>query len=117
MNLLKNQFEHVMHEDENLIECLSCSLVAYYCLVPQAGFFVATDKRLLFYGMPGSEANKAFVEEFEYRSITSIDEKRGITGKHIHMYYNQDLYKFQQIQGMNMFEFMVAVRDKMWNAP
>lgn len=29
-----------------------------------------------------------------------------------HDQYWGDLYKFQQIQGMNMFEFMVAVKDK-----
>ncbi|PAE26706.1 PH domain-containing protein [Bacillus sp. 7894-2] len=113
MNLLKNQFEHVMHEDENLIECLSCSLVAHYCLAPQAGLFAATNKRLLFYGIPVSETKKELVEEFAYSHIASIEEKRGITGKHIHMYYKQDLYKFQQIQGMNMFEFLVAVKEKM----
>jgi hypothetical protein len=109
---VKNQVEQLLQNGEIIIECLSCSLVAYHCLVPQAGFFAATNKRLLFNGIPVSEANKVFVEEFAYRKITSIEEKRGITGKHIHMYYNQDLYKFQQIQGMNMFEFMVAVKDK-----
>ncbi|PWW26917.1 PH (Pleckstrin Homology) domain-containing protein [Cytobacillus oceanisediminis] len=113
MNLVKNQVEHVLHEEENIIECLTCSLVAHYCLSPQAGFFAATNKRLLFYGIPVSETNKEFVKVFAYRNITSIKEKRGITGKHIHLYYNQDLYKFQQIQGMNMFEFMVAVKEKM----
>lgn len=113
MNLVKNQLEQVLHDDENIIECLSCSLVTYYCLVPQAGFFAATNKRLLFYGIPSAKTNKKFLEEFAYKNITSIDEKRGITGRHIHMYYNRDLYKFQQIQGMNMFDFMVAVKGKM----
>ncbi|MBT2689413.1 PH domain-containing protein [Bacillus sp. ISL-47] len=113
MNLVKNQVEHVLHEGESVIECLSCSLVAHYCLAPQAGFFAATNKRLLFCGIQVSETNKEFVEEFEYRNIASLSEKRGITGKHIHLYYNQDLYKFQQIQGMNMFDFMVAVKEKM----
>ncbi|MDF2039912.1 PH domain-containing protein [Cytobacillus oceanisediminis] len=113
MNSIKNQVEHVLHEGENIIECLTCSLVAHYCLAPHAGFFAATNKRLLFYGIPVSETNKELVEEFSYSNITSIEEKRGITGKHIHMYYNQDFYKFQQIQGMNMFDFLVAVKEKM----
>ncbi|CAM3593580.1 PH domain-containing protein [Cytobacillus oceanisediminis] len=112
MTLVKNQVEQLLQDGENIIECLSCSFVAYYCLVPQAGYFVATNKRLLFYGIPVSESKKELVEEFAYRKITSIEEKRGITGKHIHMYYNQDVFKFQQIQGMNMFEFMIAVKDK-----
>ncbi|MED4451918.1 hypothetical protein P9313_12210 [Cytobacillus firmus] len=33
------------------------------------------------------------------------------------MYYNQDFYKFQQIQGMNMFDFLVAVKEKMCCLP
>lgn len=73
----------------------------------------ATNKRLLFYGIPASGTTKDLVEEFAYINLTSIEEKRGITGRHIHMYYNQDLYKFQQIQGMNMFDFMAAVKEKM----
>ncbi|MBY6050206.1 PH domain-containing protein [Cytobacillus firmus] len=113
MDNIKNQVKNVLHEGENIIECLSCSLVAHYCLAPQAGLFAATNKRLLFYGIPVSETNNELVEEFAYSHITSIEEKRGITGKHIHMYYKQDLYKFQQIQGMNLFDFMVAVKEKM----
>ncbi|MDD9312540.1 hypothetical protein PUS82_14780 [Cytobacillus firmus] len=57
--------------------------------------------------MPVSDTNKELVEEFVYINITSIEEKRGITGKHFHMYYNQDFYKFQQIQGMNMFFWLL----------
>ncbi|KON88817.1 hypothetical protein AF332_19760 [Sporosarcina globispora] len=117
MNLVKNPFEQLLKEGENIIECICCSLVAHFCLVPQAGFLIATNKRLLFCAITASEANKGFIQEFTYRNIISIAEKRGITGKHIHMYYNQDLYKFQQIQGMNMFEFMIAVKDKMRNEP
>lgn len=112
MHSVRSQVEHVLKEGENIIECLSCSLVAHYCLTPHAGFFAATNKRLLFYGIPVSETNKEIIEEFAYNQITSIEEKRGITGKHIHMYYKQDLYKFQQIQGMNLFDFMVAVKEK-----
>ncbi|MFE4521119.1 hypothetical protein ACOSZF_00420 [Cytobacillus firmus] len=62
---------------------------------------------MIFYGIPVSDTNKELVEEFVYINITSIEEKRGITGKHFHMYYNQDFYKFQQIQGMNMFFWLL----------
>ncbi|AND39665.1 PH domain-containing protein [Cytobacillus pseudoceanisediminis] len=113
MSSVKNQVKHVLYEGETIIECLSCSLVAHFCLAPHPGFFAATNKRLLFYGIPASGTTKDLVEEFAYINITSIEEKRGITGRHIHMYYNQDLYKFQQIQGMNMFDFMAAVKEKM----
>lgn len=75
MNSVKSQVEHVLHEGENIIECLSCSLVAHYCLAPQAGLFAATNKRLLFYGIPVSETYKELVEEFAYCHITSIEEK------------------------------------------
>lgn len=112
MSSVKNQVKHVLYEGETIIECLSCSLVAHFCLAPHQGFFAATNKRLLFYGIPASGTTKDLVEEFAYINITSIEEKRGITGRHIHMYYNQDFYKFQQIQGMNMFDFMAAVRKR-----
>ncbi|MEC1891315.1 hypothetical protein [Cytobacillus firmus] len=47
MNSIKDQVEHVLHKGENIIECLTCSLVAHYCLAPHAGFFTATNKRLI----------------------------------------------------------------------
>ncbi|KAF0825697.1 hypothetical protein KIS1582_0370 [Cytobacillus firmus] len=30
MNSIKDQVEHVLHKGENIIECLTCSLVAHY---------------------------------------------------------------------------------------
>jgi Bacterial PH domain len=113
MSSVINSFEHVLHEDETILECLHCSLVSHYCLTPQPGIFAATNKRLLLYGFAVSEPAKDLVKEFAYNDITSIEEKRGITGKHIHMYSSDDFYKFQQIQGMNMFDFMAAVKEKM----
>ncbi|MCM3089754.1 MULTISPECIES: PH domain-containing protein [unclassified Cytobacillus] len=113
MSSIINSFGTVLHEEENIIECLTCSLVSHYCLAPLPGLLAATNKRLLFYGLSASESTKELVEEFAYIDITSIKEKRGITGKHIHMYYNDDFFNFQQIEGMNMFDFMAAVKEKL----
>ncbi|MCM3706401.1 MULTISPECIES: PH domain-containing protein [Cytobacillus] len=110
MNSVINSVEHVLLEEENIIECLTCSLISHYYLAPQLGLLAATNKRLLFYRLSASESTKELVEEFAYIDITSIKEKKGITGKHIHLYSND---KFQQIQGMNMFDFMAAVKEKM----
>lgn len=76
MNSVINSVEHVLLEEENIIECLTCSLISHYYLAPQLGLLAATNKRLLFYRLSASESTKELVEEFAYIDITSIKEKR-----------------------------------------
>ncbi|OQR53506.1 hypothetical protein CDB3_29240 [Bacillus sp. CDB3] len=98
---MKNLLEKInkkMNSTENILCTLQCSFdlhVNRNCSRP--GLLIATERRMLFYGVPISNFKNEIFEEFLYENISSLTMKKSIFGTRVRMYHNDEYLKFNKI--------------------
>ncbi|PFN28985.1 PH domain-containing protein [Bacillus cereus] len=108
MNPILTAAKQLLHKDEKILSTLKCSLTDYINThkVPYPGTLLATNKRLLFF----SQYKNAFISEFEYEKISSIETKRRIFDKKIIFYYEDEYITLGYITSSNVEEFIDSLQ-------
>ncbi|MGE7868003.1 PH domain-containing protein [Bacillus paramycoides] len=110
MENVLNQAKKVLHNNEEILSFISCSLETFiYRVVPRPGVLILTDKRLFFYG-PDIAGNELF-EEYSYDKISSIKEEKNIFGNKILIKYDNDWVKIKYIQSKDPSMFVQKIRE------
>lgn len=101
----------MLDKDEELLICLECSIRTFiYRQVYRPGVLLATNKRLLFYGMNLSGVE--LVEKYDYDNISSIKEIKGVLKNSIAMNIEGESVKFSNILSNNKEKFIDIVKNK-----
>ncbi len=100
-----------LDKDENIISSLECSIRTFiYRQVYRPGTILATNKKLIFYGL--NLCDIEFIEQFQYKDISSIEEKKGILKNSIIIYCNGESIKLSNMLSENTSEFLEVVKNK-----
>ena len=112
MENILNQVKEILHDDENIVLYIQCSLEIFiYRSVPRPGILVLTNKRLFFCG-PDIAGNTLF-EEFSFDKISAIKVKKGLFGTKISIQHGTEWIKVKYIQNADPGVFVRKLEEIM----